>query len=155
MPAAAEFRVDSALSRLPRWMAGVSLTGGFLLLLSGRARFAGGFAVGALVAVLAYWWLYRALAAALDSGEGRMPGRAMAELALRYPLMFGVVAVVRWTGWLPFTAVIAGLLVPLAGALIECAILAAGILGAYKKEGGAQLPPPYEGCGLPPGQIQS
>jgi ATP synthase I chain len=155
MPEAAELRVDSALARLPRWMIAVSLLAALVLLVSGHARSAAGFAVGAIVAMLAYGWLYRALAAALDSGEGRLSGRATAELALRYPLMFGVAAIARWTGWLPFMAVIAGLLVPLASALIECTILAAGILSKYRKQGAARLAAPFEGCGLPPGQIQS
>jgi ATP synthase I chain len=147
--------VDSALARLASWMAVVSVSGALLLLVSGHSRAAIGFALGAIVAMLAYGWLYRALSAALDSGQGRMTSRAMAELALRYPLMFGVVALVRWTGWLPFVAVIAGLLVPLAGALIECAILAGGILSDYRKQRAEPLAAPFEDCGLPPSQTQS
>lgn len=155
MREAGKLPVDSALAQLPRWMAAISVTGALLLLVSGHARSSAGFALGALVAVVAYWWLYRALVAALDSGQARMPARAMAEMALRFPLMFGVVALVRWTGWLPFTAVIAGLLVPLAGALIECALLAGGILSDYRKQGAEPLAGPFEDCGLPPSQTHS
>jgi len=38
-------------------------------------------------------------------------------------LLIGVVAFFYWTRWLSLSAVIAGLFVPLAGALIECLVL--------------------------------
>jgi ATP synthase I chain len=115
--------LDSAMARLPRWMAGVSVAGVLAASVAGHARWALGFGVGSCVAILAYRWLHRAVAAALDTGHGRPPSGTMTKLVIRYPLLVGVVAFFYWTGWLSLSAVIAGLFVPLAGALLECLIL--------------------------------
>jgi ATP synthase I chain len=115
--------LDSAAARLPRWMAAASVAGTLAALVSGHALWAGGFALGAGIAILAYWWLHQAVAFALDAGSGRPPSGTMTKLLIRYPLALGVVAFFYWTGWLNLSAVIAGLFVPLAGAIIECLIL--------------------------------
>jgi hypothetical protein len=118
-----ESLLDSAASRLPRWMAGVSVGGTLAALLSGHTRWAGGFALGASIAMLAYRWLHQAVAVALDGGSSRPPSGTMTKLFLRYPLALGVVAFFYWTGWLSLSGVITGLFVPLAGALVECLTL--------------------------------
>jgi ATP synthase I chain len=124
-----ENRLDSAAERLPRWMVGVSLAGMLTALASGHARWALGFGVGSCVAILAYRWLHRAVAAALNASNGPVPGGTMTKLFIRYPLLLGVVAFFDWTGWLSLSAVITGLFVPLAGALIECLVLVGSSLG--------------------------
>lgn len=115
--------LDSSVARLPRWMAAVSATGTLAALVSGHARWALGFGLGSCVAILAYRWLHRAVAAALDAGSGRPPSGTMTKVLLRYPLLLLVLAFFYWTRWLSLSAVIAGLFVPLAGALLECLIL--------------------------------
>jgi len=118
-----ERRLDSAAQRLPRWMVGVSVAGMLAALMSGHARWALAFGAGSCVAILAYRWLHRAVAAALDASNGPVPSGTMTKLFIRYPLLLGVVAFFYWTGWLSLSAVISGLFVPLAGALIECLVL--------------------------------
>ena len=128
MPEAAKWGLDSALGRLPRWMAAVAIAGGLLLLASGRAHSAAGFSLGALAAILAYAWLHQAVATALRTTDGQTPRGTLLKFAMRYPLLIVVVVLFYQTGWLPLGAVIAGLFVPLAGALIECGIFLAGSL---------------------------
>jgi len=121
-------RLDSALARLPRWMWGVAILSALAALVAGQARFAVGFAAGATAAILAYHWLHRAVAAALDSTEARPARTLMLKFAMRYPMLVLTVILCYQTGWLSLRGVIAGLFVPAAGALIEGTVLAGGIL---------------------------
>jgi len=119
-----ERALDKAEARLPRWMA-LSATAVFVAALATEhVRFGGGFALGAVLAILAYSWLHQAIAATLNAdrvGTGRrLPKRMVAKFLIRYPLAFGGVYLFYRTGWLPFEAVLAGLFVPVAGVLIEC-----------------------------------
>ena len=135
MPDAAKLGLDSALVRLPRWMAGVAVAGGLLLLVSGRLQWAAGFSLGALVAILAYGWLHQAVGTALHATDGRTPRGTLLKLAMRYPLLIILVVLFYETGWLPLGSVIAGLFVPLAGALAEGGVFLAGALrGALRDE---------------------
>ena len=120
--------LDSALGRLPRWIAGVSAAGVVGYLVAGQWRFAAGLGLGAGVALLGYWWLYRGVQAALDSGRARAPLMVFLRLLLRYPLAAGTVLLFSRTGWLPARAVVLGLFAPLAGVLIECLLLAVNAL---------------------------
>jgi len=122
---AAGWTVDSMLARLPRWIAGVSAAAVIGSLLAGQVRFAAGLALGCGVALVGYWWLHRGILAAFDSGSARAPLGVYVRLALRYPVAIGAVLLFDRTGWLPARAVMAGLFAPLAGVLIECAVLAA------------------------------
>lgn len=124
--------LDSALERLPRWIAGVSAAGVVACLVAEEVRFAAGLAVGAAVALLGYWWLYRGIQAAFDSGRVPAPKAVLIRLVLRYPLLVGVVLLFNRTSWLPARAVMLGLFAPLAGALIECCLVAAqGLHGPW------------------------
>jgi hypothetical protein len=120
--------IDSALGRLPLWIAGVSVAGVLAFLVAGQLRFAAGLGLGAAAGLLGYWWLYRGIQAALDSGRAQAPLGALLRLTLRYPLMAGAVLLFSRTGWLPARAVVLGLFAPLAGVLIECLLLAAKVL---------------------------
>ena len=124
LPAGSNGVLDSMLARLPRWIAGVSAAAVFGTLLAGRPQFAAGMALGCGVALLGFWWLHRGIRAAFDSGSSRAPLGVFVRLALRYPLAIGAVLLFDRTGWLPARAVMAGLFAPLAGVLIECAVLA-------------------------------
>jgi hypothetical protein len=131
-PGRSEALLDSTLARLPRWMAAVSAAGVLAFLVAGQVRFAAGFAFGAGVALLSYWWLHRGLQAAFDAKSGRAPAMVLLKLALRYPLAVGAVLLFNRTGWLPARGVVLGLFVPLAGVLIECMMVAArGLSGSW------------------------
>jgi hypothetical protein len=120
--------LDEAAERLPRWIAGVAIVSSLAALVTGHARFAAGFAVGSTAAMLAYRWLHRAVATALDSTESRPARVLMLKFAMRYPLLVIVVVLCYQTGWLPLRGVVAGLFVPAAGAIIEGLVLAGTIL---------------------------
>ena len=106
-------------TRLLGWMIGIALAAGVGICLSGHLRFAAGFATGAAIAVVGYIWLCEFTAKALDSRSGRLPKMLVFKLVLRYPLLFGALYLFHRTNWLPAWAVLAGLLVPLAGAVTE------------------------------------
>ena len=112
--------MDPAEQRLPRWMMAVAAAGTLIAFLGGHGRWAAGLALGAAIAILAYSWLHQGVLAALDLGQSRVPKRMVLKLAVRYPLALGVLFLFYRTGWLPFQAIVAGLLVPAAGAFIEC-----------------------------------
>lgn len=112
--------LDGAEARLPRWMAAAAAVVAGASLAMGHARFAGGFALGSLVSILGYSWLHQAVAQALSLGRTRVPKGLVLKFAIRYPLLLGVVFLFYRTGWLSFDAVLAGLMVPVAGAMLEC-----------------------------------
>src|SRR5260370_21277263 len=121
MEAAQPSDLDRAEKRLPRWMAGWVLAGVMGALLAGYPRFATGFAFGAAVAILNYLWLHQAIHSLFDAGRVRAPRTVIAKFLVRYPLALAGVYIFYRTGWLPFGAGLAGLFVPGAGVLIECA----------------------------------
>jgi ATP synthase I subunit len=111
-----------AEARLPRWMTAVAVVATVGVLASGHSRMAVGFGLGAVLALLNYRWLHQAVVTVLGTGEPRVPRRVMAKFAVRYPLMFAGVYVFYRTEWLPYSAVLAGLFVPVAGVLIEALV---------------------------------
>lgn len=102
-------------------MIGAALAATLGALLAGQGRFAGGFALGAALAVLNYFWLHQAVEHLLAARQ-RMPWKAAVKFALRYPLAIAGVYLIYRTGWLPVTAILAGLFVPVAGVLVEAGI---------------------------------
>jgi hypothetical protein len=111
-----------AEARLPRWMMACAIAGLLATLLRGQVRFAAGFALGAALAILNYYWLHQAVVALMAAGQSRLPKRLVAKFLIRYPLAFAGVLAFYWTGWLPFTAILAGFFVPVAGVLIEAVL---------------------------------
>jgi hypothetical protein len=133
VPEIADNGFESAAARLARWMAGVALASTLAALVTGHGRFAAGFAVGSTAAILAYRWLHRAVALALDS-TGTRPARAlMVKFAMRYPLLVVVVVLCYQTGWLPLEGVVSGLFVPAAGALMGCTMLLGRMLTGHSR----------------------
>ena len=114
-----------AEARLPRWMAGCGVAAATVILAFGHVRLALGFALGAFLAVLGYYWLHEVIEALMSAGQVKIPRRVIAKFVVRYPLMFGVVFLFYKTGWLPMVAILGGLFVPAAGAMIEGAVQAA------------------------------
>ena len=111
-----------AEARIPRWM---TLSGCLALLAMAVCRqfmFAIGFALGAGLGVLNYYWLHQAVETLLRAGQSRIPKWVVVKFLVRYPLAFGLVIVFFKTGWLRPIAILAGLFVPVAGVLIEAII---------------------------------
>lgn len=132
-------------------MMAVTAAGALIGLASRHGRFAAGFALGAAAAILAYSWLHQGVVAALDLGQTRVPKRMVLKLAVRYPLALAVLFLFYRTGWLPFQAIVAGLLVPAAGALVECFYQAGQALFGSGADGAAPCP---EDCGQPSAPFQ-
>ncbi len=109
-------------ARLPRWMAGVAVVSTAAVLATGRVSVAAGFALGAGLAVLNYYWLRQAIAALFDAARVRVPRRLIVKFLVRYPLAFGGVYLFYRTGWFPLGAVLAGLFVPAGGVVIEAVV---------------------------------
>jgi ATP synthase I chain len=106
-------------ARLPRWMMACAVMGTVAAAVTGHFAFAAGFALGAGLAVLSFYWLHESIQKVFSSGQARLPKRVVVKLLLRYPLAFGAVYVFYRTGWLPFGAILAGFFVPLGGIVIE------------------------------------
>ena len=111
-----------AEARLPRWMMALAAGGTVAALFTGRWSAAGGFALGAGLAILNYFWLHQAVETLTAAEQGRVPRRVIAKFALRYPLAFAGMYLFYRTGWLPFAAILAGFFVPVAGVLLESII---------------------------------
>lgn len=108
-----------AEARLPHWMLAVAVLGILVAVFIQDWRFALGVALGAALAILNYHWLHQAVETLMRAGKARVPRMVVAKFALRYPLAIAGLFLIYKTGWLPFTAILAGLFVPVAGVLIE------------------------------------
>jgi len=111
-----------AEARMPRWMALCGCLALVAMALCRQFMFALGFALGAGLGMLNYYWLHDAVETLMRAGQSRIPKLVVAKFLVRYPLAFGLVIVFFKTGWLPPMAILAGLFVPLAGVLIEALI---------------------------------
>jgi hypothetical protein len=111
--------LEGAEARLPRWMAGFAAAGMLVAFLLGHARAAGGFGLGAAVAILGYSWLHKAVVGLMDAGRVRPSRSTLGKLLIRYPLAVVVIFLFYRENWLPFEALLMGLFVPMAGALAE------------------------------------
>ncbi len=111
-----------AEGRLPRWMVLCGLLA-LTVILSRRQFTVGiGFALGAVIGILNYYWLHEAVQALVRAGQSRISKLVVAKFLIRYPLAFGLLVVFFKTGWLPPLAILAGLFVPVAGVLIEAIV---------------------------------
>jgi len=111
-----------AEARLPRWMVLCGFVALIVMLLFRQVLIAAGFALGAALGVLNYYWLHEAVGALAKAGQARVPKLLAAKFLIRYPLAFGLVVFFFKTGWLPPMSVLAGLFVPVAGILIEAIV---------------------------------
>ena len=111
--------LEGAEARLPRWMMGFAAVGTLLAFLLGGARVAGGFGLGAAVAILGYSWLHKAVVGLMNAGRERPSRMMLGQLLSRYPLAIAVIFVFYRENWLPFEAVLIGLLGLIAGDLRE------------------------------------
>ncbi|MGH9360003.1 MAG: ATP synthase subunit I [Terriglobia bacterium] len=106
--------------RLVRWMMILGAAAVVGAAASMHGRFATGLAAGAVIAIVGYVWLLDAMDAVLVSDTPRITKKVAIKLILRYPILLGVLYLFYRTRWLPVVAVLAGLLIPLAGAVVEC-----------------------------------
>ena len=111
--------LDGAETRLPRWMAGFAAAGTLVAFLLAGVRMAGGFALGAGVAMVGYSWLHNAVVGLMNAGSVRPSAFTLGKVLVRYPLAVAIIFVFYYENWLPFEAVLVGLFVPMAGALAE------------------------------------
>jgi hypothetical protein len=111
-----------AEARLPRWMILCGFLALAVILLCRQFMIAIGFALGAALGILNYYWLNEAVEALAKAGQIRVPKVLVAKLLIRYPLAFGLIIFFFKTGWLPPMSILAGLFVPVAGLLIEAIV---------------------------------
>jgi len=100
-------------------MAGLTVVGMVVALSLGDFRTAGGFGLGAGVALLGYSWLHKAVVTLMDAGVERPSNRMLGKIVIRYPLAVAAIFIFYRENWLPFEAVLAGLFVPVAGVVAE------------------------------------
>jgi ATP synthase I chain len=129
--------LQRAEARLPRLMAGAALVGTVAVLAGGGAGAGIGFALGAALALLNFRWLHQAVRALMNAGQARPPRGLILKFLIRYPLAFGAVYFVYRTGWLPLLPILAGLFVPVVGALAEAVLQLRG--GLLKGSRGSDL----------------
>jgi ATP synthase I subunit len=103
-------------------MLAAAVLGTIAFLATGHLRWALGFGLGAVLAILNYYWLHDGIRALFDAGTTRVPKRVVVKFALRYPLAFLVIYLFYKTGWLPFAGILAGLFMPVAGVLFEAVL---------------------------------
>jgi hypothetical protein len=117
---------------MPRWMMLFGFLALTVILLCGQLRIAMGFALGAALGILNYYWLHEAVEALAKAGQSRIPKSVVAKFLIRYPFAFGLLFFFFKTGWLPPIAILAGLFVPVVGVLIEAIIqLGEGLLSPH------------------------
>ena len=100
-------------------MAGFAVAGMAAALCLGDFRSAAGFGLGSGVAILGYSWLHKAVVALMDAAVVRPPNRVLGKIVIRYPLVIVTIFIFYRENWLPLEAVLAGLFVPVAGAVAE------------------------------------
>lgn len=115
-----------AEARLPRWMVLCGVVALLAMLVCRLVLIACGFALGAALGILNYYWLHEAVGALTKAGQARVPKLLVAKYVIRYPLAFGLVIFFFKTRWLPPMAILAGLFVPVAGLLVEAIVQIGG-----------------------------
>jgi hypothetical protein len=108
-----------AEARLPRWMFAVAIIAVLATGVTVGLPFALGLSLGAALSILNYFWLHQAIEALMHSGLSRVPHSVLAKVVIRYPAAILVLYLLYKSGWFSFTAILAGLFVPVAGILIE------------------------------------
>ena len=121
-------RTEGTETRLLQWMIACGAAVALVLLAVRHVWLAAGFATGAAIAILGYVWLKDVVAGALSLETTRVSKKLVFKLVIRYPILLGSLYFFYKTNWLPTGAVLAGLFIPLAGALIECVYQVRGMI---------------------------
>ena len=106
-------------SRMLRWMMLLAIIGVVAILAKGRWQVGIGFAVGAVLGVLNFHWLWQTGNVLMSAQSAHVPFKTACLMVVRYPLAFAALALLYFSGWVPLLPVIAGLLVPGGGVLVE------------------------------------
>jgi hypothetical protein len=104
-------------------MVGLSILGVVVILADGRFQVALAFAIGAALGVLNFYWLWQTGLVLMEVQTARVPRMTVLLIILRYPLAFAGLFIIYYNRWLSPLPVIAGLLVPGGGVLVESLLL--------------------------------
>jgi len=112
-----------------RWMMVLAIVGAAAILATGRWQVGLAFAVGAALGILNFHWLWQTGNVLMEAQSAHVPFKTAFLMVARYPLALAGLVLLYFTGWLPFLPVIAGLLVPGGGVLVESLFLIGAGLG--------------------------
>lgn len=112
-----------------RWMMVLASVGVASLIATGRWQIALAFAVGAGLGVLNFHWLWQTGKVLMEAQTARVPRKTVFLIVARYPLLLAGLTLLYLSGWLPLLPVVAGLLVPGGGVLVESLFLIGASLG--------------------------
>ena len=110
-------------ARMLRWMGMIAVLAAVALLSFGHLQTAVAFAIGALVGVLNFHWLYKTVTVLMDAQVTRVSRKVAVLMVVRYPLGFAGLILIYYFGSLPLLPLIAGLLVPGGGVFLESLVL--------------------------------
>jgi len=110
-------------ARMLRCMIVLAILGTMAILSTWRFQDALAFAIGAALGVLNFHWLWQTGKVLLEAQTISVPRRTVFLIVLRYPLCFAALVILFCTKWLSPLPVVAGLLVPCAGVLVESFLL--------------------------------
>lgn len=133
---ALQLKTEGTEKRLLWWMIACGLCATLVLLVMGHGGLAAGFATGAAIAILGFIWLEDVVTGALNIGTNRVSKKLVFKLIVRYPILLGSLYFFYQTNWLPAGAVLAGLFVPLAGAVVECVYQVGGMIHFFETRSG-------------------
>jgi len=112
-----------------RWMVALAIVAVAAILITGRFRFGLAFAVGAALGTLNFHWLWQTGNVLMEAQTARVPRKTVVLIVARYPLAVAGLTLLYFSGWLPILPVVAGLLVPGGGVLVESLFLIGAGLG--------------------------
>jgi hypothetical protein len=116
-------------SRMLRWMMVLAVVGVTVILAKGRWQVGIDFAIGAALGVLNFHWLWQTGNVLMEAQTAHVPFKTAFLMVARYPAALAALAILYFSGWLPLLPVIAGLLVPGGGVLVESLFLIGAGLG--------------------------
>lgn len=109
--------------RMLRWMIALAVLGVVATLATGRFHVALAFVIGAGLGVLNFHWLWQTGKVLMEAQTARVPRMTIFLIVMRYPLSFAALVILYYGRWLDPLPVIAGLLVPSGGVLLESLLL--------------------------------
>ena len=106
-------------ARMLRWTIALATLGVIPILVIWRFQVALAFAIGATLGALNFHWLWQTGKVLMESQTARVPRMTVFLIVVRYPLSFAGLVILYYSRWLSPLPVIAGLLVPTGGVLLE------------------------------------
>ena len=100
-------------------MAALAVLGVIAILTTWGFHVAMAFAVGAALGALNFHWLWQTGKVLMEAQTARVPRMTVFLIVMRYPLSFAGLVILYYSRWLDPLPVIAGLLVPSGGVLLE------------------------------------